>query len=51
MSSASTVEEILNEIIKARNALSKEFDKSPKKDDHCPYCGYAGIIFLNELDE
>lgn len=35
-----TVEKILNEIIKARNALNKEFDKSSKKDNHCPYCGY-----------
>lgn len=34
-----TVEKILNEILKARNALNKEFDKSPKKDNHCPYCG------------
>ena len=50
MSSASTVEEILNEIIKARNALSKEFDKSPKKDDHCPYCGYDWKTTKN-LDE
>ncbi|MCT7609750.1 AAA family ATPase [Aliarcobacter butzleri] len=40
ISGVDTVEKILNEIIKARNALNKEFEKSPKNDNHCPYCGY-----------
>ena len=40
ISGVDTVEKILNEIIKARSALNKEFEKSPKNDNHCPYCGY-----------
>lgn len=50
VSSLDVVEKIVNEIIKARNVLSKEFDKSPKKDNHCPYCGYDWKT-AKDLDE
>ena len=38
-------------LIMKRSTLDFVTDHLYKISQHCPYCGYAGIFFLNELDE
>lgn len=40
ISTVDAVEKTLSEIVRVRNELRDKFDKSHKKDNLCPYCGY-----------